>query len=180
MLTNYKGDIEYELTYFNGDIVRAAGTSGYGVFYFWNVERDDERFNITNFENLISLCGTLVVCLSGKIKVTVNTRWGRVTFTDTIYCGNVTRTVVINVTGVLSAGTAYTVNIPRGSIISTLSDTWITSSCDSENNGVITGLIYDENIFYMVPTQNITGTSNSQGKTFFMSFNFSQMITRGE
>lgn len=177
MLINYRGYIDYELYYNNGDIVRANSTTGNGVFYFCNLK--EMRIAIINFEDLISRCGTLAVCLNGEFNASVNTSWGSVTFKDIVYCGVVTRTIKINVTGVLTSGTAYTLTLPSG-LIQVLDSVWISSACEGENAGVITGLMFDNRTLRIIPTQNITGTSSSQGKTFYMSFTFSQLLNRGE
>lgn len=180
MRAYYRGDIDYEMPYKNGNIVRAYGTTGNGVFCLWNVyEPNYYLFNIINFEDLISLCGTTVLCLSGEFNASVNTSWGAVTFKDIVYSGVVTRTIKINVTGVLTSGTAYTVTVPDG-IIQVLDGVWVSSACEGENLGVITGLMHDRRTLRIVPTQNITGSSSGQGKTFYISFTFSQLLTRGE
>lgn len=179
MLTNYRGDIDYEIPYKNGHIVRAYGSTGNGVFYFFCVYDSYYIFNISDFEDLISLCGTTVLCLSGEFNASVNTSWGTVTFKDIVCGGVVTRTIKINVTGVLTSGTAYNVALPNG-IIQVLDGVWISSACEGENLGVITGLMSDRRTLRIVPTQNITGSSNGQGKTFYISFTFSQLLTRGE
>lgn len=180
MLTIYRGDIDYEIPYKRGNIVRAYGATGNGVFYFWNVKDTNYYiFNISDFEDLISLCGTIVLCLSGEFNATVNTSWGSVTFKDIVYSGVVTRTIKINVTGVLTSGTDYTVTLPAG-IIQVLDGVWVSSACEGENLGVITGLMFDRRTLRIVPTQNITGSSSGQGKTFYLSFTFSQLLTRGE
>lgn len=157
-----------------GDVFKATTPSGSGTF----VVTANDEFSIQKADDIIPKCGRGIICLSGEFSATVNTSNWRLSYTDVVYCGNVTRSVNIYLTSAVATGLLLESNIPS-TLIKCDVDITLTASTYGYNDGVITGVLDGGSRFRAITTNTIPHSGSD--KSFYLSFTFSQKIfARGE
>nr|DAK00496.1 MAG TPA: hypothetical protein [Caudoviricetes sp.] len=172
MLTNYRGEFNPKLTYMAGDMFKATTTSGSGTF----VVTANDVFSIQKADDIIPKCGDGIICLSGEFSATVYTSNGHLSYTDVVYCGNVTRSVNIYLTTAVATSLVIESSIPS-TLIKCDADITLTTSTYGYNNGIITGVLDGGKRFRAITTNTIPYSGSYE--SFYLSFTFSQKIFAG-